>query len=276
MDWPGNSLKISLCALYFDLQAEGIFTWAVLFRLTTNGTIFGIQCTCLYLVHLWCPGFEINLLFLVTKTGKVSKLVASFTLELFSQTLKSLYVRWITTSSASFLVLMGSLGIKSLLVLALHLVTFSAMLLVICLEFTDDFFFLCFPPGKSVHWYLRRLICAACRSSATCFIWCTVPLELSILFASWHILLAWNLSKSTLLSLIVLDTNSSSHRKSQKMCKILAVPGGYLARLTCACTVLYNSSTFVALSKACEEVKMGSHLIWLGLAKFLKLSPDCV
>ena len=25
--WPGNSLKISFCALHFDLQAKGIFSY---------------------------------------------------------------------------------------------------------------------------------------------------------------------------------------------------------------------------------------------------------
>ena len=56
-----------------------------------------------------------------------------------------------------------------------------------------------------------------------------------------------NLSKSKLPSLIVLDTNSSSCRKKQKMslCKILAVSWGYLARLTCACTVLYHLSSLL-------------------------------
>ena len=32
--------------------------------------------------------------------------------------------------------------------------------------------------------------------------------------------------------------------------------------------------TLVALSKACEKVKVGLHFIWLGLAEFIKLSPD--
>ena len=74
-----------------------------------------------------------------------------------------------------------------------------------------------------------------------------MALELSIFFASCHTLLAGNLSKSTLPSLIVLDTNPSPHRKNQKMslCKILTVSGGYLARLTCAFTALYHSSTFL-------------------------------
>ena len=46
---------------------------------------------------------------------------------------------------------------------------------------------------------------------------------------------------------MVLERNSSSLKKNQKMsvCKILAVSGGYLARLTWACTTLYHSSTLL-------------------------------
>ena len=96
-------------------------------------------------------------------------------------------------------------------------------------------------------WCLIRLICAACASPATCLIWHAVALELSILFASCLTLLAGNMSKSTFPSLMVLKTNSSSCRKNQKMslCKILAVSGGYFARLTWACTTLYYSSTLL-------------------------------
>ena len=98
-------------------------------------------------------------------------------------------------------------------------------------------------------WCLRRLTCAACGSPATCLIWCTVALELSTLFASWYTLIAGNLSNSILPSLMVLDTNSSSYKKNQKisLCKILAVSGGYLARVALSCTALYHSSTILLL-----------------------------
>ena len=73
----------------------------------------------------------------------------------------------------------------------------------------------------------------------------TVAFELSSFLASCCTLLAGNFSKSTLPSLMVLDTNSSSLRKNQNMslCRILAVSGGYFARFTCTCTTLYHSST---------------------------------
>ena len=175
------------------------------------------------------PGFETSLLFLETKTGKMSKLVASFISILFSWALKSLYVSCITAFWTSILVFMCALGIKSLLVLALNLVTFTAMLLVICVfRFHRWLLFLYFPAGNSVHWCLRKLICMACGSPVTCFVWCAVALELSILFASWHTLPAGNLLESTLPLLMVLDTNSLSHKKTQKMSlwRILAVSGG--------------------------------------------------
>ena len=94
-------------------------------------------------------------------------------------------------------------------------------------------------------WCLRRSICAACGSPATCLMWHAVALELSMRFASCHTLLAGNLSKSTLPLVIVLDTNSSSHRKNKKMslCKTLNVAGVYFAGLTSACIALYHSST---------------------------------
>ena len=68
---------------------------------------------------------------LVTKAGKVSKLVASFILELFSRALKAFYMSWITTLWASVFGLVGTVDIKLLLVLALHLRTFTSMLLVV-------------------------------------------------------------------------------------------------------------------------------------------------
>ena len=73
----------------------------------------------------------------------------------------------------------------------------------------------------------------------------TIAFELSSFFTSCHTLLAGNFSKSTLPSLMVLDTNSLSRRKNQNMslCNILAVSGGYFAKFTCTCIALYHSST---------------------------------
>ena len=93
------------------------------------------------------------------------------------------------------------------------------------------------------YWFLllffpaERLICAACGSPATCLI--------CLFLASWCTLLVKNVSRSKLPSLIVWDTNSSSFKKNQNIswCKILAVSGGYLGRLTWACTTFYHSST---------------------------------
>ena len=105
--------------------------------------------------------------------------------------------------------------------------------------------FLSLPFDSSVHWCLIRWIWVACISPAICLICLAVAFELSYVFASWCTLLAGNLSRSTLPSFMVLETNSSSHRRNQNMSlwKIFAVSGGYFVRLTCACTQLYLSST---------------------------------
>ena len=72
-----------------------------------------------------------------------------------------------------------------------------------------------------------------------------VTFELSIFFASCLTLLAGNLSRSMLLSLIVLETNFSSFKKYQRMSlwSILADSGGYLATAVWVCIALYHSST---------------------------------
>ena len=54
------------------------------------------------------------------------------------------------------------------------------------------------------------------RSLATCLMCLTVTFELSIFLASCFTSLAGNLSRSILLSFMVLDKNSSSLRKNQK------------------------------------------------------------
>ena len=112
-----------------------------------------------------------------------------------------------------------------------------------CLDLND---FLCFLwnllGDNSVHWCLNKFTCVACGSLDICLMCLAVDLEDSNFLASCLTLLAGNLSRSILESLRVLDTNSSSLRKKQKMiwCKILAVSCGYLAKLICAWTVLYH------------------------------------
>ena len=120
----------------------------------------------------------------------------------------------------------------------------SAFLWWDCLGLMPCFLFLFFPDESSVHWQHSKLIWAAYGSLVTCLMCLVVAFELSNFFASWHTLLAGNLSRSTLPSLIVLETKSPSFMKNHNMswCKILAVSGGYLARLTWACTALYYSS----------------------------------
>ena len=93
----------------------------------------------------------------------------------------------------------------------------SSNLLASCLNLKVLFFLLNLQGGISVHWCHKRLTCITCGSLATCFICFAVALELSIFLASWHISLARNMLESILLSLIVLETNSSSFRKNNKI-----------------------------------------------------------
>ena len=117
-------------------------------------------------------------------------------------------------------------------------------LLLPCLGLAWDFLFSYLCWSSSVLWCCSKLICAAWGSPDTCLICPTMAFELSNFLANWCTLLVGNLSRSTLPSLMVLDTKSSSHRKNQNMslCSILAVSRGYLARFTCACMALYHSS----------------------------------
>ena len=83
-----------------------------------------------------------------------------------------------------------------------------------------------------------------CLGSLTNALMCSaVDFEDSIFLTSCLPLHAGNLTKSMLESLLVLETNSSSFKKNQKifLYKILAVSGGYLARDSWACTALYHS-----------------------------------
>ena len=84
-------------------------------------------------------------------------------------------------------------------------------------------FFLYFPSGISVHWCLRRLTWVQLVGHLLLALYGhTVALELSSFLASCLTLLAGSFSRSTLLSLMVLETKSSYLRKNQKMslCKI--------------------------------------------------------
>ena len=73
----------------------------------------------------------------------------------------------------------------------------------------------------------------------------TLAFELLYFLANWCTLLAGNLSKLTLPSLMVLDTKSSSFRKKTKDVHVMYFGcfQGYLAKFTCACMALYHSST---------------------------------
>ena len=151
---------------------------------------------------------------------KCPNCMTNFTLIFLGWALKSLYVSCISTVGTSILVLMCTLGsqITSCVGFALgnfhcH-VAFDLLALALQMTFSSCICLL----ATSVCWCLRRLICMQPgRSPATCLMWYTVALELSILLARWHTLLVGNLSKCIPPSLMALDTNSSSLKKNQKM-----------------------------------------------------------
>ena len=74
---------------------------------------------------------------------------------------------------------------------------------------------------------------------------------------------------------MVLETKSSSCRKNENISlgKIFAVSGGYFARLTCACTLLYHSSTLLDLWK---KLVNKSNLVHTSLDWGLQNSSDWV
>ena len=78
-----------------------------------------------------------------------------------------------------------------------------------CLDLKDFFCFLWnLLGGNSVHWCLINWTWVVCGSLATCLMYFAVAFELSIFLANCLTLLAGNLFKSMLPSLIIFDTNS--------------------------------------------------------------------
>ena len=127
----------------------------------------------------------------------------------------------------------------------------------------DLFFLNCFLwalfDGNSVLWCLNKYTWVACGSLDIFLICLAVDLDDSNLLASCLTLLAGNLSRLMLESLIVLETNSSPLRKNQNisLCNILAASAGYFARLICAWTALYHSSTLIS---PCQKLVKRSNL----------------
>ena len=82
-------------------------------------------------MHFGLPMLGRSLFLLVTHTGEVTKLVASFTLVLLGRTLEPLYVYGITTFGTSRFIIMRSFCVKPLLGLCLQVVSLIALVLVI-------------------------------------------------------------------------------------------------------------------------------------------------
>ena len=135
-------------------------------------------------------------------------LVTYIALIFLCRALKSLWMYWVST----LLTLVSHLSYFSIVImfphLACHLV--SGALYGFCLPI-GLLFLLHLLVGSCVHWCHIKLIWAAFGSPATCLMWHAVAFALSNFFTSCFTLLVGNLSKSTLPSVMVLDTKSSSH-----------------------------------------------------------------
>ena len=129
--------------------------------------------------------------------------------------------------------------------------------------------------GNSILWWHSRLIWVAWGSPDTFFMCLSVAFELSYFLANWCTLLAGNLSKSTLPSLMVLETKSSSFRKKQNMslCSILAVSRGiWLSSLVPAwhCTTHPHCSFLVGNSSVNQ---IWPRPCWIVVCNILCISP---
>ena len=119
----------------------------------------------------------------------------------------------------------------------------SGVLYGFCLPF-GLLFLLCLFVGSSVLWCLIKLIWGCLQISSYLLnmmcsgLW-ALELFCQLLNTTGREFVQINTS-----SVIVLDTNSSSHKKNQKMsqCNIFTVSEEYFVRFTCTCTALYHSS----------------------------------
>ena len=229
--------------LNFDLQAECIFALAVFIWLTAYGTFFSIYWVCFWLMCFGSSWFETSF-FWKQRLVKCPNLWQALHWISFSWAFKSLHVSCISTFWTFILVLMCALGITSLLVLALHLTAFTAMLFVIwllglhrwplllvfaCWQFcalvsekvdlhglgiTCNLLYVAFSGFGALHPFCK-LACSTWRMQIYTF----------ITDCSWY-------------KLLILQ-----EKPENVSVKDLGRFLGYLARLTCACTALYLSST---------------------------------
>ena len=145
----------------------------------------------------------------------MSILMTRYALKLLGWTLETFNVIWIFTLLTSLLVLVNILGIKALLVRTLP--GTCIILVTGWFRFHKGFFLLVLAYWE-VHMLMSHQIDLSCLGSlAICLMCLAVAFEVSIFFASCLTMLAGNLPRSMLLSLIVLETNSSSFKKNQKM-----------------------------------------------------------
>ena len=188
---------------------------------------------CLQLMHLGCSRLERYFL-LVAQACKITTFTASLALELPSRTLETFYVLWITTLWTSISSLISLTRTKFYLVGWHLMIVFTYVPHVSLWSRLVRMLFLL----ALVWWEVCSLMSHQVHLShlgVTCNLYYVICVRLWWL----HLLsklpnFAGNFSRSTLESLMVLETNSSSLSKKQNIsiCKILALSGGYLPRDT--------------------------------------------
>ena len=270
-----GKLGISLCALYLHLETERLIAGCQITWLAAYWIFLCIHYFCLQLMCFRVFRFKGWLLF-VAQAGKMTIFITGLGLELPGRTLETFYMFGITTHWTSISSYMCFAWIKLLKGGLWFLCSLEYLLWLSDLDLWECCSHLALLGERSVLWYLIRLTCATWGSLATALMCLAVDFIDSIFLVNYLTLLAGSLSKSVLESLMVLETNSSSFKKNQKIsrCKILAVSGGYLARDTWACTALYHSSTeWLPSLKLVTRSNLALTSLVCGFAEIFKLGP---
>ena len=227
-------------------------------------------------------GFHVHVMFLLcfleAKTYVVANLVACFPLAFFSWAQEPFNMSRISTLATSILVFVSQSGIKALLVWFGDFCLpffWCACFLLACVFFSFCTFHLVTQCTNDTLGWSGPL---GGLQPPALYVWMW-PLSFPSSLASWHTLLAGNLSRSTRPSFIVLETKSLCFRKKTE--DILVKYLGCLWRvfdkidfsLYHVIPLIYNSCT---LPEACQKIKVGPYFIHLGFAKLFNMFPDCI
>ena len=217
--------------------------------------------------------FEWSLFLLITWACKVSILNTRSALKLLGWILETFNVILISTLLTSLLVFVNILGIKALIVMTVPVT--CTILVTGWSRLYKGFPILVLACWEVCALMSHQIDLSPQGSLAICLMCLVVILELSIFYASCLTLLVGNLSRSMLLSLIVLETNSSSFKKKKDVSvKDLGCFWGVLSQnnLDLYCIVPFIN-WLVSLPEVCKQVKSRPHFIYLGPFKTLHFFP---